>query len=83
MRIYDEDSKRSLTSVCLYLTPAEARRLARYAEELATDPSGHHSHINDSSSKREITIAVYTKENLSQFDAESKKLLSDAFSDEG
>lgn len=82
MIIYDDESKRCLKTLCLYLTPSEARELADSANELAEDPSKHHAHISDAGYKREFTITVYTKDNFSQFDAESKKLVTDALAEE-
>jgi hypothetical protein len=75
MKIYDENAKRVLSSVILFLTPAEARELAGAAEELAANPQHHHHHINDKTFQQEITLAVYTRENFNEFDEESRKLI--------
>lgn len=82
MRIYDNESKRLLTSVTLFLTPAEAKELADDAADLGASPDKHHAHINDNSYKHEITISVYTRGNFSQFHEEAKKFLSDALLEE-
>lgn len=75
MRIYDSSSKRVLTDVTLFLTPSEMRELADTADQLANDPSMHHGHINDSKFAQEIVVAVYTADNLSQFDDESRQII--------
>ena len=75
MRIYDQESKRVLTNVTIYLTPAEARELAGAAEALADNPDDHHQHVSDKTFQQEVTLAVYTRGNLDQFDEESRKLI--------
>jgi hypothetical protein len=75
MKIYDENAKRLLTSVTIYLTPAEARELANAARDLADNPQHHHQHVSDKAFQREVTLAVYTRENFNQFDEESRKLI--------
>ncbi len=82
MRIYDDESKRILSSVTLYLTPGEARELAGAAEDLAANPEHHHHHVSDETCQLEITVAVYTRTNLNQFDEESRKLLAPEFTDD-
>ena len=77
MKIYDSKSKRELGRVTLYLTPDEASELADTARSLAKNPNQHHGHVNNADYSREVTIAVYTPENMSQFDAESQRLLED------
>jgi hypothetical protein len=75
MRIYDSSSKRVLTEVTLFLTPSEMRELADAADQLAGDAGMHHCHINDSTFAQEITVAVYTADNLSQFDDEARRII--------
>jgi hypothetical protein len=75
MRIYDSTSKRVLTEITLFLTPIEMRELADSADQLANDPGMHHAHINDRTFAQEIVVAVYTAENLSQFDDESRQVI--------
>ena len=75
MKIYDQESKRVLTNVTIYLTPGEARELAGAAEALADNPLHHHEHVSDKTFQQEVTLAVYTRENLDQFDEESRRLI--------
>jgi hypothetical protein len=77
MRIYDPKSKKQLEEVTLYLTPDEAAELADTARGLAKDPTQHHGHVSSEDCSREVTIAVYTPDNLRQFDAESRGVLED------
>lgn len=76
MRIYDQEGKRVLSAVTLYLTPAEAAQLAATAKHLAANPAEHHAHVSDDSFSSEVTLAVYTDENLTQFDSESLAVIT-------
>ena len=75
MKIYDRKNKIILNSVTLYLTPNEAAELAFDANDLSENPQKHHSHITDKNLKTEIIISVYTKDNIDQFDEESKRII--------
>jgi len=77
VRIYDPDSKTSLKSITLLLTPTEAKELADSAADLAGHPEKHHHHVHDADLRREIVVAVYTAENLSQFDAASRRVIDE------
>jgi hypothetical protein len=75
MRIYDPKRKQLLERVTLFLTPAEAKELGQAAMDLTQRQKHHHHHIADLEFKREITVAVYTPENVAAFDDESRKIL--------
>ena len=75
MKVYDDENKKILTSVTLFLTPEEATQLAHDAQDLAAHPEKHHHHINNFDYSSEITVAVVTPENLKQFDAESRAVI--------
>lgn len=73
MRILDKSGK-SLNSILLMLTPEEAEELIGDLESL--DPAvGNHSHINDINYTREITVAIYTPENLRFFSQDVRKAI--------
>jgi len=76
MKIYDEKSKRVMTSVTLFLTPDEAVNLSKAAADLAKNPQKHHNHVTNKDCDNEITIAIYTPENMSKFDKESQEILA-------
>jgi hypothetical protein len=77
MKIYDHINKTILTGVTLFLTPDESLELADSARDIALNPKTHqHHHVLDQDFKREIIVAVYTDENLAQFDSESLKVIS-------
>lgn len=78
MRIYDSDSDKQVNNIILYLTTDEAQEMRDSLELLINDSEKHHhEHIPDrkDSFKREITIFIYKKENLSNFDERSKRLI--------
>ena len=75
MKIYDPETKRVLSSVTLFLTPQEAAELASDAQDLADHPEKHHHHIENNNHSAEIIVAVYTRENIKQFDSESRSVI--------
>ncbi|HUT57731.1 MAG TPA: hypothetical protein VNA25_07750 [Phycisphaerae bacterium] len=77
MRIYDPHSKRTLSNVTLFLTSEEAAELGSSATDLSEHPEKHHQHVNDVEYRKEITIAVYTDENINSFDEESRRVIQE------
>ena len=75
MRILDVTHERPLKQVGIYLTTEEAKSLCKQLSDLISKPKRHHVHIEDDSFTREITIAIYTPSNLSQFDELSRRLI--------
>jgi hypothetical protein len=74
MRILHADDVTVLTSVLIMLTPDEAAELADGLRGL--DPkTGDHIHVSDETFTREITIAVYTPENLKFFAERIRRLI--------
>jgi hypothetical protein len=77
MKIYDPENKLMLSSVTLFLTPEEAAELASDAQDLADHPEKQHHHVNSRDYEAEITVAVYTRGNIAQFDSESRHIIGD------
>ena len=77
MRLLDVDTDRAISNICVYLTPAEAKEMLGSLEELVGSPETHHFHLDDAEYKHEISIAVYSDQNMSQFDERSKRLIVD------
>jgi hypothetical protein len=78
MRIYNVDTDKKANKVILYLTPDEAQEMKDSLESiLSNNQKHHHEHIPDREDdfKREITICIYQKDNLSSFDERSRQLL--------
>ncbi len=75
MKIYDPDTKRTLNNIILFLTEEEAAELGFSATDLFEHPEKQHHHINDANYKNEITISVYTEDNIDLFDEESKRVI--------
>lgn len=77
MRIYDDENKRVLNSVTLFLTPQEASEMASDLRDLSDHPEKYHHHINNNDYSNEIIVSVYTDDNINQFDEESRRILGD------
>lgn len=79
MRIYNYEIDKSFEEIFIYLTPDEIAELIIKLEQLLEKPKDHHEHLSEISENdeisREITIAVYTKDNINEFDERSKKLI--------
>ena len=75
MKIYDHENKKELESVTLFLTPDESLELASGAKDLSENPHKHHLHISNKNYNREITVAVYTNENIGHFNEESRRII--------
>jgi hypothetical protein len=75
MRILDVSTDNKLQNICVYLTPAEAKQMLGYLEDLIAGKIEHHAHLNDDSFDHEITLAIYTMDNLDEFDERSKRLI--------
>jgi hypothetical protein len=75
LRILDEESDKKLDRVCVYLTKEEAVQLRGYLNQLLDNPGLHHSHLSSSDYRKEVTVCIYTNDNLSAFDERSRKLI--------
>lgn len=75
MRIYDEDKRVSLDSILIMLTPAEVHELIGRLESLSEEYD--HFHQNDMTFKREITIGLYTSNNMHSFHKDIVQLLEE------
>jgi hypothetical protein len=74
MRIIDKENKKTLASVLLMLTPSEVSELISKLKTL--DPAkGDHLHVDDLDYQREITIAIYTDQNLHFFTEEIARII--------
>jgi hypothetical protein len=78
MRIYNQDTDEKVNRITLYLTPDEAKELKDSLELIINNnEKHHHEHIPDREDdfKREITVCIYKKSDLSKFDERSRKLI--------
>lgn len=74
MLIYDTENKRSLSSILIMLTPNEAHELSGSLKSI-NPKEGNHIHVDDEDFKIEITLAVYTPENLKFFSSDIREML--------
>lgn len=78
MRILDDDTDKSIESVTLLLTIAEAKELLDSLEQMIANPTKHqHAHVPDGEFKREVTVALYEEGKTDGFDARTKRLIRD------
>jgi hypothetical protein len=76
MRIIDLTTNQLLEDVLIMLTPEEAARLWGAVEHIDATKANH-IHVDDVEHKREITVAIYTKENLRFFRDEVRKVIEE------
>ena len=78
MRILDEDSDKRLDNVLLVLTVAEARQLKAYLHQLIDVQSStcDHFHVSSDDYQKEITICLYSPENVDNFHPRIKRLIA-------
>lgn len=62
MRIFDENSDKSLENVTLYLTLSEAKELRDSLIDLIDKPLNNHSHIPSDDFQKELTVCIYDSE---------------------
>ena len=73
MRIYDPQTKKALRKILLMLTPSEIQELRGTLESLSV--TNDHIHLDDEMYKREITVGLYTSQNIQNFSSEVIKLI--------
>lgn len=76
MRIIDEENNKTIKSILIMLTPSEATELASKLKAL-NPVIGDHLHVNDLEYQREITVAVYTDQNLRFFTEEVNRIIKE------
>lgn len=80
MRMIDDQEKKSLRSVSIYLTPREAGEMWEGLKRLLADPEAYdHFHVYSDDSLREISCSVITERklaDLSRYNRYERKVLS-------
>ena len=78
MKILNRDIDKSVKNLLILLTPEEAIELRDGLEHLISENiSQNHVHFNDFDFKREITVAIYNRDNDHLFDNRTKQLISE------
>ena len=79
MRIFHRDSSKTFDSMEIFLTIEEADELRARIEGLVNNPKAHHIHLDtdekDGVMQKELTVAVYTNDNLQEFDERSREII--------
>jgi len=73
MRIYDKQGKKVLNNILLMLTEEEVRELIDSLESLGVHKD--HVHIDDEDYKRQVTIGIYSPQNIHEFNQEIIELI--------
>ena len=76
MRILDDKADKSINSVSIFLTETEAIYLIGYLEQLVFEKRGDHSHLSSEDYQKEITICLYSPENVDNFHPRIKRLIA-------
>jgi hypothetical protein len=79
MRIFDEDNKKSIKNVSIFLTKSEAQEIVDSLNDILekSQHNADHAHINGIDYKREITVCVYNDNDLRGLNEEAKKLINE------
>lgn len=79
MRILQRETDKVFDTIEIFLTIDEARKLKGILEHMVENPNSGHSHLEadlkENVFQKELTIAIYSDENLSEFDERTKKLI--------
>ena len=76
MRILNLDTNEKINQATIYLTNSEAKELKDSLENLL-DSNSNHEHISDDTYQTEITVCIYEKDNVGEFDMRSRKIILD------
>ncbi len=74
MRILDETTDMPVKRALIMLTPEEAKELKGDLEDLLAHPDWH-SHVSDAAYEREVTLAIYTPDNMASFRERVRRLI--------
>jgi len=74
MRIIDENNKNIIDSVLIMLTEKEARELSNKIASINPE-EGDHIHVNNLQFTRQISVLIYTPQNLQFFSEDIRKTI--------
>ncbi|MEO6696242.1 MAG: hypothetical protein ABIY50_11690 [Ignavibacteria bacterium] len=81
MRIYNRESDKTFDNIEIFFTPEEAAEVMNKLKWLIDHPSDIDADIDsdevDGVYQKELTVSVYTKENLKYFDSRSRKVIEE------
>lgn len=79
MRILQRETNKALDTIEIFLTLDEAKKLSGILKHMVEHPESGHSHLEadlvGNVFQKELTVAIYTDNNLDEFDERSKKLI--------
>lgn len=78
MNIYDYKRKESVKNLTLYLSSQDIYQMISYLEDMVTAGQSDHSHLTSEDVQTEITLVVYNRNNLKDFDDDSKRVIEES-----
>lgn len=76
MYILDDETNKKLNCVTIILKKNEVQQLLGYAKQLLEKPTNsEHYHLSNDDYQKEITICMYTPENINSFNPRIQKLI--------
>jgi len=75
MRILDDDRDRAIERVTVFLTRSEAGEVRDKLNALLSGDVGEHVHVSDSDLQREITLAIYSEDDLLRFNERARRII--------
>ena len=76
MHILDKDKNELIDTLLLMLTPEEAKELSDLINSINPN-NGDHIHVNNNDCTKEITVLIYTQDNLSYFNDDVTKIITE------
>jgi len=75
MRILDEDRDQAIERVTVFLTRSEAGEMRDMLNALLSGDVDQHVHVSDSDFRREVTLAIYSEDDLSHFSERARRII--------
>ena len=75
MRIYDMVNDKAIDSICLFLTPDEAKAVVEHLTRMISRPIRDHGHIESDDDTTDLTVCVYEVSDLTGFHPRARELI--------
>lgn len=75
MRFVNSSTRERLREVTVLLKREEAQQLLVSLQDLLEGSAGHHVHVSDGEFRQELTLSLYSSQNLDSFDPASRRII--------
>lgn len=75
MRFMNSSTRERLREVTVLLKRDEAQQLLVSLRDLLEGSAGHHVHVSDEEFRQELTLSIYSSQNLDSFDNVSRRII--------